>query len=260
MSMGFGMSLTQNMQQRLRLSLTQKLALKQLMALRQELKHPEFPDAVIGLEGMLVAHETLKKKDAAGILIGGLSESIWNRQRTQADLLKHKDVDVLVLDYGFQVENFEGGVDWWLPRDGSISIKKNYVTTDNLILRWYENGNGIVLSFGLEGNHLIEKPGLYLPSQEFVISMRMAEAQARIDYERVDVEFSDDVWDKFRTSIERRVKTRLPRFIADKFKGYIMSEQYEKDSNISNAVSIDYRDMDTLRAIEVFRKNHLDSS
>jgi len=62
--------------QALNLSHAQKLAFKQLLALKQTLKHPEVPNAKKGLEGMLAADKILKKRYSSGILIGGLAESV----------------------------------------------------------------------------------------------------------------------------------------------------------------------------------------
>ena len=85
--------------------------LKQLLRLEQQLKHPEYPNMVKGLKGMQTAHDILQGREASGILIGGLSEAVWNQRRKEEKLYQHKDVDVLVLD-DVSVENFEGGIDW----------------------------------------------------------------------------------------------------------------------------------------------------
>src|SRR3989338_7233339 len=106
-----GLSLSQGMyhQQRCSLTLEQRQALQCMLSLRQTLKDPEFPDSVKGLYGLQEAHTILKDNNSRGILIGGLSEAIWNRNVTTSELSAHKDVDVAVLDDYFQPEDFEGG-------------------------------------------------------------------------------------------------------------------------------------------------------
>ena len=47
------------------LSYAQKLGLKQLLLLEQKLKHPEYPNAVKGLEGMQIAHQILQEREAS---------------------------------------------------------------------------------------------------------------------------------------------------------------------------------------------------
>src|SRR3989344_2154018 len=102
MEMGMCQRLYQ--QQRQVLSQSQKFALKQLLELRLELRHPDLPSVIRGLEGIRVAHQILQKRDSIGILIGGLSEAVWNQRRKPEDLEKHKDVDVAVLDKNFKLE------------------------------------------------------------------------------------------------------------------------------------------------------------
>ena len=90
MQLGLGLGLRQTLEQKIYLNVQQKLALKQLLLL--ELKHPEYPDVVKGLEGMKIADKVLKEKEVAGVLIGGLAEAVWNQRRKVEDLYQHKDV------------------------------------------------------------------------------------------------------------------------------------------------------------------------
>ena len=113
------------LEQRHYLSHAQKLGLKQLLLLEQKLKHPEYPNAARGLCGMQIAHQILQEREAPGVLIGGLSEAVWSQRRKEEDLYKHKDVDVMVLD-DVDIGKFEGGVDWWLPERGKITLKSSY--------------------------------------------------------------------------------------------------------------------------------------
>tara|TARA_Y100000031_G_C8164741_1_gene358742 strand:+ start:216 stop:1004 length:789 start_codon:yes stop_codon:yes gene_type:complete len=245
--LGMGLGHYQRLEQRHYLSHAQKLGLKQLLKLELKLKHPEYPNAVKGLEGMQIAHQILQEREASGVLIGGLSEAVWNQRRKEEDLYKHKDVDVLVLDDA-EVDKFEGGVDWWLPERGKITLKSDYGSVEGVDKQWYVNGNGVVLSFGAQKHDQLP-PGLYIPDSEWVIDMREAEAEAHIDYGRVDVEFDGDVFEKFRAHIEKRVKTRLPKFIREAFQGYVLSPHYESDDSKVYAVGLERFDLETLRGI-----------
>lgn len=260
MELRLGLGHYQRPEQRHYLRHAQKLGLKQLFLLEQKLRHPEYPNAVKGLKGMQTAHQILQKREASGVLIGGLSEAVWNQRRKEDDLDKHKDVDVLVLD-DTDIGRFEGGVDWWLPERGKISFKSSYGTVEGYEEQWYVNGNGVVLSFGAHkcdhtglvlpyGTQLDQiSPGLYIPDSKWVINMREAEAEAHIDYGRVDVTFDDDVFEKFRAHIRKRVKTKLPGFIAQEFRGYILSPHYESDNSKVYAVRVKKFDLETLRGI-----------
>lgn len=95
------------------LSHRQTLSVGQLATLRlllkEELKHPDF-DSLKGFDGIVKGHKILQEKKEVGILIGGLSESIWSRQRTRKELEQHKDVDIMVIGNSTFSE-FEEGVD-----------------------------------------------------------------------------------------------------------------------------------------------------
>lgn len=248
------MELRQTLEQRIYLNVQQKLALKQLLLLKLELKHPEYPDVVRGLEGMKVADKVLKEKEVAGVLIGGLAEAVWNQRRKIEDLYRHKDVDVMVLGET-SFDKFEGGVDWWLPQKARISTIGNY-TEGERKEQWYENGNGVILSFGAKRVQDLE-PGLYIPDNEWVIDMREYEASAHIDYGSVDTEFDDQVFEKFRKHIKKKVKTRLPSFICEEFERQIMSYQYEPNWRIVDAVELELFDLGTIRGINKFKGNYL---
>ena len=182
----------------------QTFRLKQLLQLKQELREPYFTDGIRGLEGMKAASQILQERGACGILIGGLAEAVWNLDRTPYDLCVHKDVDVAVLNDDFKLnKKFEGGIDWWLPKSGKFNIKYEYDTIEGIDKIWYENGNGVVLSFGINKiNHL--NPGLYIPDAEWVITMREYEVMANIDDKVVNV--NDNAFDKFRNKLEGSIK------------------------------------------------------
>ncbi|MFA6536902.1 MAG: hypothetical protein WCT18_00710 [Patescibacteria group bacterium] len=248
-----GLSLSQGCYQRCEqrqvLTHAQKLQLKQLLLLEQKLKHAEFPYPVKGLEGMLIAHEVLQERGAVGVLIGGLAEAVWNQRRKPQDLENHKDVDVAVLDDHFQLDGkFERGVDWWIPQSGKITLRYEASVVEGVQKRWFVNGNGVVLSFGINKNMEL-KAGLYIPDSEWVVDMREYEAQSNVAFGRVSVEFDDDVFEKFRDKVKERVKTNLPKFVREAFSGYLLSSQYEEDWNTCNAVVLEEFDLATVVAI-----------
>lgn len=207
-------------------------------------KHPEFKDAAVGLEGMKAADGILKNKKAPGVLIGGLAETIWSQKTKIEDLLKHKDVDVAVLDKKFALtEPFEGGIDWWLPETCKITTLSPWHYMHEIDITRHTNGNGITLSFGIGMMRALE-PGLYIPGAEWVVDMRAAEALANMEC-GVD----DDVFEKFHREIRNKIKTRLPGFIRDNFRGQILSQTYEEDWKKRNAVYLDWWSPEKIKAI-----------
>ena len=208
------MSLGQRMIQRHKLDHQQKLQLSTLLELSQKLKHPEFPNAVQGLEGLRVSDKVLKEKNSAGLLIGGLSERVWNYRTKPNDLNKSKDVDVLVLNKEFEVEPFEYGIDWWLPKSANIKIISD-ASSYNKNQTWYENGNDAFLYFGVREYHQLS-PGLYIPSRNFIINMRQNEAIASMSRKSF-VETDDDVFDKFYETFNKKLGTKVAGFIPKEF-------------------------------------------
>jgi hypothetical protein len=247
MGLGFYQVCEQRCEQRQILSYAQRFMLKQLLLLEQRLKHPEYPNMVKGLEGMQKAHQILYERGASGVLIGGLAEAVWNQRRKPEDLYKHKDVDVAVLDESFLLmENFEGGIDWWIPKKGRVTISSDAGSIEGIEKKWYENGAGVILNFGID-KKVDLNPGLYIPSSDWVIDMREYEANANIDYSNVKVELGEEVFEKFREKIKEKVKTRMPKFIQDSFKSYILS-------STRFSVSLEEFDIEIVRAINRYRE------
>ncbi|MAH03783.1 hypothetical protein CMI39_03290 [Candidatus Pacearchaeota archaeon] len=246
------MQLTLCCNQKIKLDTKQKLGLKNLLLLEQKLKHPEYPNMKKGIDGLNTAHKILKKYQSPGILIGGLAEGVWNQRRKINELYKHKDVDVLVLDKNLKLsEKFEGGIDWWLPKEEKITIRSDSGNKEDISQQWWKNGNGVILSFGVKEDYKLS-PGLYIPSSKWIVNMREAEAESNINYGGINVEIDYEIFEKFKAHIEKRVKTRLPRFIKDKFKGHILSSHYEKDNNKNYAINLIKFDLDTIIAINSF--------
>ena len=131
------------------LSFEQKFGLEQLLAVRKRLKHSSYKKAVKGFEGMKVADEYLKRNDASGVLIGGLSEAIWDRNRSDEYLTyHHKDVDVAVIKGDSELfRGFDEGVDWWVLQNGKVDISSYYTEGFGVEKEWDENGNGVIPTF-----------------------------------------------------------------------------------------------------------------
>src|SRR3989344_2793219 len=179
--MHLGMSQSQILQQRQRLSHTHKQGLKYLLSLSLSLTDPPIQYPAKGFEGMQTAHKILKERNSVGVLIGGLSLAVWNKNSTKEQLQTHKDVDVMVLDDKFYInEKFEGGVDWWLPHQEIIAIRSQYSTIQGRKQKWWANSNGITLSFGAQKNYDLN-PGMYIPSNTWVIDMKKNEVSANLD-------------------------------------------------------------------------------
>jgi len=231
---------------------SQKIGLKHLLSLNQTLKHPEFPNAKRGLEGLMVSHEHLKEKNTCGVLIGGLAESVWNKWRSKEGLYSHKDVDVMVLSDEFKLsEDFEKGIDWWLPYDGEITIKADGVSDFQIRQRWWKNCNNVPLSFKIEKQYGFE-PGLYITSPDFIANIREAEALANVDYGKVEID--DDVLEAFESKVKKQMGTRVPKYIEDEFSGYILENNYEEYAYKVHSMSVEGFDNETMRAIRRYEE------
>ena len=259
--MGFGLGLGLTLSQKCtlghRLRHKQKLGFKLL--LEQKLIHPEYPNMLKGLEGMKIADKILKERNARGVLIGGLSGAIWNQRRTADELIAHKDVDVAVLDNHFELNKpFENGIDWWLPQTKEISFKSEF-SEKKLNQTWYENSAEVVLSFGMKINMNYEKnlsSGLYIPNSDWVIKMKLYEALAHVDYEAVDVEIDEDVFEKFELEKRKTIKTKVPKFISKEFGENILSDEHQKNYPIRNIILLEEFNLEILRAINYFKNNY----
>ncbi len=211
--MGLGLRLVLIQKHELRLTHAQRQQLSTLLLQLQLLRHPEFPGAARGLEGMLAGHRLLVERNARGILVGGLSEDVWNSRTTPEKLAAHKDVDIMVLDPHFSLERkLEAGVDWWLPRTERVSYRTDKGFGD-VVLTFYQNAFGITLSFGArllapESQGL--EPGLYIPNREFVINMRCHEATDKVGE---SVEIEERAQERNKEKLQMRIHEMLPKFI-----------------------------------------------
>jgi hypothetical protein len=215
---GFGLGCGLRVRPRVKPSYEHRLQFKQLLKLQLELRHPEFPQAIRGLDGMIAADDLLRERDASGLLIGGLSEAVWNARRTPEQLAEHKDVDVLVFDTDFKLhERFEKGIDWWLPEDRKVTVQGDYSRYE-MTVRPYTNGNGVMLHYSVNKRYSVE-PGLYIPSPPWVKEMRLAETLASV---AASVSIEDEAIDLLEKKIESKMATKVPGYIARRFPGQIL--------------------------------------
>jgi len=256
MSLGFRLECRQTQRYVLRLGTEQKQSLKQLLQMLQTLREPEFPQAARGLAGMLAADELLKERSARGILIGGLAQAIWNQRRSPSGLESHKDVDVLVLDQAFALkEDFEGGIDWWLPYKRWITIKEHAVSAD-LQIKWFQNLNKVVLGFTIQDDHIPESfaPGLYLPGPDWVIKSLYVEAQTHRGSEDIDLDTESDIYQAFASRFKRRkIKTRVPQFLKRIFPRRICCSSYVDGLSLTDYLKLKGHVISKLREINRIR-------
>lgn len=207
------------------LSPRQKLILAQLLKTLCQ-NHPLIPNAIRGMKGLLTADKILKERNSSGVLIGGLSEKICNQRRKRSELLKHKDVDVLVIDKHFTLsEEFEAGIDWWLPHEERVTISNEYIKREGNVNYWI-NGYDVMLKFGLfQCNGCEINKGLNILPDYNIIQMRLAEALATIDSNSVDIEGC--IEEAFEKKMRKTVKTCLPKFIKNKFANQIIDGELE---------------------------------
>ncbi|MBU1203504.1 MAG: hypothetical protein KKG60_00350 [Nanoarchaeota archaeon] len=229
--------------------------LEYLLLLNKRLKHRVFPGALRGWEGLQSAHKVLVDRNSSGVLIGGLSEKLWNPEVNKEDLYNSKDVDVLVLDKSFELsKKFEFGIDWWTPKSERITFRLGGGKVEYIKCEWLENGHGIPLSFGVDKKHPLD-PGLYIPNREWIVRMREYESDAHIDYGRVEVNFDGDTFEKFRDLVRGRMKDNLPDFIYQEFQGHIPLPECCLDDSIDYPAELIKFDLKILRGINGFKGN-----
>ncbi len=233
----------QSLELRQALNLEQKQSLGLLLQLRQELKSPPPFEAAKGIEGLQVANDILLSRETAGILIGGVAETVWNKARKSSELDEHKDVDVMVLGdgTGFE-EDFEGGIDWWLPHTERINIP-GAVLSAEMDWTWWRNGNDVALSFGVKTVSNLS-PGLYIPDQSWIVDMRFLEASVAIDG---NVEY--EVEEAFRKKVRSKMKDALMPEITRKFGSNVFKEGYVNGDFRVRAPILDGFDRRTMAAI-----------
>ncbi|MBT4334369.1 hypothetical protein HOD61_00965 [archaeon] len=224
LSFGMGMELRQEM--KYRLDQSQKLQLGQLQKISDSLTHEEFPNAKKGLEGIFAAAEVLNENRACGVLIGGLLKTIYDPITSEKDLMKHKDVDVLLLDNLYTPkEKFEHGIDWWVPTEKKIDIVGEYSKVLGAKTKFWKNGNDIILSYGLKSMNILT-PGLYIPTIDSIVEMREAETYANIGR---GFEYDANVDSEFKESIENSLDSEIPYFIYNNLNVHVFKEDHIND-------------------------------
>ena len=246
MVLSFGMGLELKQVQRQRLNQSQKLQLEQLQTISDSLKHEEFPNARKGLEGIFKAAEVLSYNRGTGILIGGLLNTIYNSNTIEEDLMKHKDVDILLLNDIYKPKKFEEGIDWWVPTEKKIDIVGEYSKILGAKTKFWKNGNDIILSYGLRSMNLLV-PGLYLPNLETVAEMKEIETYANLGK---GFEYDSDVNSSFRESIEDNLDKEVPYFIHNNLNVHLMKEDHFNDYGQKCNLEVDDFQRDVLSELK----------
>lgn len=203
--MGMSLSMGQSMRMEQRMEPLQSLGYKQLLKLSQELHSPFQGPATKGLEGIYAAQRILSMREGVGVLIGGLAASVW---KEGASLNRHKDVDVLLCTDDFPLhKDFEGGIDWWVPHQEQLRVRYAGGYAEKIKTKWWSNGNGVVLNFGVEQKGDL-KPGLYIPNPQWITDMRTVEALSRVSTS-TEGTIDEDVIDKFQQKQRDKMGYRL---------------------------------------------------
>lgn len=222
MSMGQSMELSQ------RMTPEQRAELRLVQELRMNLVEPDVPNATRGMEGLRIANQILIERNSIGILIGGIARSVWKQNRKPEELAAHKDVDVLVLNPEFKLsENFEGGIDWWLPENGRITVKDD-VTWMEVGMDWWVNANDVVLNYKVHPAERLQRelsPGLHLPVIEDVVEMEARVAEGMID-ERVNISNVDELLEYYKESIRKKMGTSLIRNVREETGLKVLDKKY----------------------------------
>lgn len=127
------------------------------------------PEAQRGYQGMLLANEMLKHREAHGVLIGGLMLSLLKGENLEK-LNHHKDVDVLIIDKEETppVGQWEAGIDWWWTANKPTNPNTKYLSRPQSTV-----GDGVRLIYDIELKNKKLPPGLYfLDGQSFELLLQ----------------------------------------------------------------------------------------
>ena len=210
-----GLCMAQQMSaiQKIILSKSQRQELK--LVLRQELGHPDFPDALKGFDGMILADNVLKNQESVGLLVGSLSKSVWNNRTKEEDLEKHYDTDVLVMDENFDSEL---GIDWFLPK--TEIIRGGMLAGDiEEQVTYFQNKYNYIVPGSVSQNPMISlEPGLYIPGRDFVVDGYVSAYLQKSGLGGLDHYVDEDVIDMVRKNVEKKgIRTAVPKFIRERF-------------------------------------------
>lgn len=196
--------------------------LRYLHKLEQTLIEPPFGgNSIKGLDGMIAADEILKNRQSVGLLAGGLALEIYGQRKKPQDLLKHKDVDVIVLSDNFELtQDFEAGIDWWMPETKEVDYRYGLKNQ-----RFHRNGNDCVYFCEVILKENVP-PGLYLPSRDIAQNMKIICTTALADYEHFEeAESIETAIERYVEKLEIKTPWRLPKFIIEKFQNQIIDDK-----------------------------------
>ena len=86
--------------------------------------------------------------------------------------------------------------------------------------------------------------------------MKLYEALAHVDYNGVDVEIDEDVFEKFELEKRKTIKTKVPKFIAKEFGENILSDEHQKNYQTRNVILLEEFNLETLRAINYLKNKY----
>ena len=242
--MGMTLAMVPAMQQTMSPAMRQQM--KMMHKLAMELRSPALPNAARGLEGIAIEHRTLQERNAIGVLIGGVAESVWNRERTNEELRRHKDIDVLVTSWDRDFESFAEGIDWWPFKAEKMDVVNSTGGTNlNVEVQWHENFNNVILRFIGETRDTLEA-GLYIPSPEWITQMRGMEMEASID---PNVGIEGDALDRYMGRVAARMRKTLMPPLKDMLPGFVLAHPYESDEQRIKNFSVRGQLWEHLRAL-----------
>ncbi len=189
MSLGFGFhcELRQSLSHEQRLSHRHTQTLRHELSFKQRERHARFPEAICGVEGILVAHKYLMERNLCGVLVGGLARECYDNH-TEKALSEHKDVDVIVLDKNFRpAKKFECGIDWWVANHKYVvSVSSADAARSITPTTYFQNGNGIALRYTVAKDSYLSGPGLCIPTIDSLLNIALCEVESKsgLSYER----------------------------------------------------------------------------
>lgn len=218
---------TQIAEQQRTLQIRRECGLKHLIECSDRHKNQAPPNALRGLEGMLFADRFLKERDVIGLLIGSLALESYNSTATEENLSSYKDVDVLVINHLPLKQDFEGGIDWWIPDTGKDTAIRNF-----------KNGNEVVLRYSVlrDTRHPPKKPGLYITSRKMILDMKEYEAIPLEEHE--DKLFDTSVMLDYIDFLKNKIGKVVAAPIVDKFSQQILSEPYTRKIYLSDTFGL----------------------
>jgi hypothetical protein len=129
-----------------------------------------------------------------------------------------------------------------------MTIKSDFSSVEGHNITYWENDYDVILNFGIRTN-IEYKPGLYIPSPEWIISMRQNEAVAGIDFDRIERADEVDIIDLFRNRLARRMKSVVPVSVKKEFQDFILASPYEKETAMIYGMETVAFDIEILRAL-----------